>query len=123
MSDKNPLTLNLRHEAVVPSLQPATPLWQRAPGRDAEGRPLSDFMMIVRGLRQQPEAVRTEKLQRIQYILQAYHPNVVFADMNLKINVLWVTIKPIPGLILEIATAINFHLPEAKLVGDNPNER
>ncbi len=103
-------------------MQPATPLWQRAPSRDPDGKPLSDFMMIIRGLRQQSAEIQQQKIHTLQRLLDVYHPHIVFADLNLKLNVLWITVKPIPGIILEIATAINFHIPEAKLVGDNPEQ-
>ena len=41
---------------------------------------------------------------------------VVFAAFNLKLNLLWVSIRPIQGIRFEIASAIQEHVPEAKLV-------
>lgn len=122
MNDENTLTIRgHQQELESAAIKPAAPLWQRAPGRDERGRPLSDFMMVVRGLRQQPTVVRDEKIRKIRQLLEFYKTHVVFADLNLKINVLWVTVKPIPGVIMEIATAINLHIPEAMLVGENPD--
>lgn len=97
-------------------LTPAQPLWQRAPTRDHQGRMLSDFMMIIPQLRKQPSAVIQRTVANIENTLNLYQKHVVFADLNLKLNVLWVSIKPRPGLCLELATAINFVVPEAKLV-------
>ena len=41
---------------------------------------------------------------------------MVFAEFNLKLNLLWVSIRSIQGIRLEIATAIQEQVPEAKLV-------
>jgi hypothetical protein len=40
----------------------------------------------------------------------------VFADMNLRLNVLWVTVRPIPGICLELPAALKTRVPEAMLV-------
>jgi len=40
----------------------------------------------------------------------------VFAEVNLKLNTLWVTVKPVPGICLELAAAIKVRIPEALLV-------
>jgi hypothetical protein len=97
-------------------LKPAAPLWQRAPTRDHQGRMLSDFMMIIPELKIQPSDVILRTVTDIENTLNHYQKHVVFADLNLKLNVLWVSIRPKPGLCLELATAINFVVPEAKLV-------
>ena len=41
---------------------------------------------------------------------------VMFAEFNLKLNLLWVSIRSIQGLRLEIASAIQEQVPGAKLV-------
>jgi len=97
-------------------LAPAEPLWQRAPTRDHQGRMLSDFMMIIPKLRKQPSAVIQLTVGKIERTLNNYQRYVVFADLNLKLNVLWVSVKSRPGVCLELATAINTVVPEAKLV-------
>ena len=97
-------------------LSPAEPLWKRAPARDDEGRPLSDFMMIVPRLGKQPEQRVRRKLQDIEMVLGRYQEAVVFAEVNLKLNTLWVTVKPVPGICLELAAAIKVQIPEALLV-------
>lgn len=100
----------------APTLHPAEPLWKRAPTRDEYGRPLSDFMMLIPGLGRQPAQVLQETVARIEAVLAHYERSVVFADLNLKMNVLWVTVRPVPGICLELPTAINLRVPEAKLV-------
>jgi len=104
-------------------LQPAEPLWQRAPARDTDGSPLSDFMMIIPGLRDQPAPRRQRTVDLIQQTLAGYAPFVVFADLNLKINVLWVTVRPRPGICAELPAAIFLRVPEARLVAYQPRKR
>jgi hypothetical protein len=97
-------------------VSPADPLWKRVPVRDADGKPLSDFMMIIPKLRSRsPQRVK-EIVVKIEKVLAYYERHVVFADLNLNLNVLWVSLKPTPGMCLEVATAINLHVPDAKLV-------
>lgn len=98
------------------SLSPAEPLWQRVPTRDDEGRLLGDFMMIIPQL----NSLSTPKLQKIidklDKLLCLYQQSVVFADLNLKMNVLWISHKQHHGLGLELAAAIHACIPEARLV-------
>lgn len=96
--------------------RPAEPLWQRVPTRDEAGRALSDFMMIIPRLRDKPHAALTLTVARIEQVLLAYRESVVFADLNLALNVLWVSVRPVPGICLELPTAIKLRVPEALLV-------
>ena len=95
---------------------PAEPLWKRAPSRDEQGRPLSDFMMIVPRLSSQSLDYIQHTIREIETVLNAYRHAVIFADMNLRLNILWVTVRPIPGVCLELATAVKLCVPEALLV-------
>ena len=95
---------------------PAEPLWKRVPTRDKNGNLLSDFLMLIPQLGKQPRSVIEKKILSLQLVLQHYSDVVVFADLNLKLNTLWISLKPIPGKSLELATAIKFHLPDAVLV-------
>lgn len=97
-------------------MHPAEPLWKRAPARDADGRPLSDFMMIIPKLSKRPTEYVRRTLREIEAVLNAYQHAVVFADMNLRLNTLWVTVKPIPGICLELPAALKLRVPEALLV-------
>jgi hypothetical protein len=96
--------------------RPSEPLWQRAPTRDEQGRALSDFMMIIPHLRDKPRRQLEQTVQRIEQVLLRYHDKVVFADLNLALNVLWVSVRPVPGICLELPTAIKLQVPEALLV-------
>ncbi len=101
---------------VSPTFAPAEPLWQRVPTRGDDGRPLSDFMMIIPHLRQWPLERRQQAVGKLQGIFEHYRRAVVFADLNLRLNLLWVSVRPIPGICIELPTAIHLQVPEAKLV-------
>ena len=95
--------------------EPGLPLWQIAPTRDSAGHRLTDFMMLIPRLRSRPP-IEIERISRgIQTIL-ALHQDVVFADLNLKLNLLWVSLRPRQGAISEVAAAIRLGVPEAVLI-------
>ncbi|MEW5790175.1 MAG: hypothetical protein ACOY4L_10060 [Pseudomonadota bacterium] len=96
-------------------LAPGVPLWKVVPTRDEEGRPVSDFMMIIPGLAQQSPLIIDATLQRVQRVLGRYQ-EVVFANFNLRLNLLWVSVRNKPGITLEVAAAIKVRVPEALLV-------
>ena len=98
------------------SAEIAEPLFKRAPREDELGRPLSDFMIIIPQLRTRPQRLIQFKVDRIQQVLSRFSDVVVFADLNLKINVLWVIVRQVPGACLEIPSAILHAVPEALLV-------
>ncbi len=114
--------LTLAHSSAAQSgLLPAEPLWRRVPTRDADGVRLSDFMMVIPGLRTWSESRLMQTVDRIDGVLRAHRHAVVFADLNLRINVLWVSVRPIPGIIVHLAALIHALVPEAKLVA--PQQR
>ena len=94
------------------------PLWQRVPTRDAEGRPLNDFMMLIPRLRGRPEHQRHSVLQALQQVFVEFEEVVVFADLNLQLNLLWISMRPQPGGCLGLAAAIQQRVPEAVLVAN-----
>lgn len=96
-------------------LHASGPLYERLPTRDENGHLLSDFMMLFPGLRERPSGERRERVARVNTILKGF-PEVVFADINLKLNLLWVSVRARPGVILDIACCVKFHMPEALLV-------
>ena len=92
------------------------PLRKRAPSHDEHGKPLCDFMMLIPGLRDKPKHVIDNTIQNVHIVLTHFSHAVVFAEFNLKLNLLWVSIRPIQGIRLEIAGAIQEQVPGAKLV-------
>lgn len=106
--------------AAVPA--PALPLWQLAPTHDASGHLLTDFMMLIPRLRSRP-ALEIERASRDIQAVLALHQDVVFADLNLKLNLLWVSLRPRQGAISELAAAVRLRVPEAVLVAHHAEPR
>lgn len=95
------------------------PLYQRVPTHDEYGNALGDFMMLFPGLRDMNRAAQGERVEILADILGQYK-EVVFVDLNVPLNLLWVSIRHKPGLVLELSTYVKMRIPEAKLVGVPP---
>lgn len=91
------------------------PLYDRAPTLDENGKPYADFMMLIPKLNRVAPVELKQKMAAIQAALLA-HPEIVFADLNMRINVLWVSFRPRRGLIEQVALDIQQGIPEAKLI-------
>jgi hypothetical protein len=98
--------------------QPSEPLWQRAPNRQPDGAPLADLMMLFPRLKHYSEVELNHLQSMLEKVLREFGEKIVFTDINLKLNVLWVTVLPEPGLCREVALAIRKHIPEAVMVGN-----
>lgn len=112
MRNESPV-MDLR-EAI--ELRPSGPLYERAPTRDQHGRRLTDFMMLIPGLRDRPGIQFQSVLRHIEEVLGRFQ-EVVFIDLNVPLNLLWVSVQPRPGLIVDIADRLRSRVPEALLVG------
>lgn len=99
-------------------IMPGEPLWKYAPTRDEDGRSFVDFMMIIPKLKKKPQNYIDRTLKEIEIVLSQYRHIVVFANMNLQINCLWISHRQQPGFCQELVTAIRNRVPEAMLVGD-----
>jgi hypothetical protein len=97
-------------------LQPAAPLWQRVPTRDAHGKLAGDFMMIITGLNKQNNLIQQRVIRELQRVLALFSKDILFVDLNLKNNILWVSYSGKPQLRLEIAGRLHDAVPEARLV-------
>ena len=97
------------------SIEPNEPLHKRVPTHDEEGKPLSDFMMLIPGLKQSSH-VKTSRIVSGLQVALGQHREVIFADLNVSRSVLWVSVRAIPGIIPEIAAAIQNRVPEALIV-------
>ena len=105
----------LQQESLI-ELSPAEPLWQRVPTRDSSGKLLGDFMILIPGLNRTSRENIKQIVEKLNCLLALYHEFVVFADLNLKINLLWVSHRQRQGVGLELAAAIHELIPEARLV-------
>lgn len=94
----------------------AEPLRKRAPAHDENGKPLSDFMVIIPGLKNKPQPLINQTVNNVHLALSRFNHAVVFAEFNVSLNLLWVSIRPIPGIRYEITGAIQEYVPEARLV-------
>ena len=107
--------LRVQHHQDI-TIEPGEPLHQRAPTHDEFGKPVGDFMMLIPGLRQL-SSIRTNGIvTELQAALEPYN-EVLFADLNVSKNVLWVSVRAIPGIIPQIVESIRTRVPEALVVG------
>ena len=94
----------------------AAPLRERVPKRDSEGRLLADFMMLIPDLHGHSQRSVADVLARLARSLSECG-DVVFADFNLKLNLLWVSVRARPGVTRDVAMRVRARVPEALLVG------
>ena len=97
----------------------AEPLWQRVPTRTEHGELTADFMMLIKRLKQFHQHRQQQIFSQLHQILHGYESVILFAEVNVKLGILWVSHRPRPGLGLEIAALIHHCIPEAKLISQN----
>lgn len=100
-------------------LLPGEPLWSRAPTRDSNGELLNDFMMLIPRFSKWSEPRRQNALQELERVFNDYADVVVFADLNMKLNLLWVSLKAGSTGCLELSAAVREQIPEAVLVASH----
>lgn len=99
------------------------PLWKRAPARDDDGAPFTDFMMLAPGLKHRPAREIEAVVHIVRGVLARFEGDVVYADFNLKLSVLWVSLRHRPGVMSRIVAALRARAPMFKLVAHNPEHR
>lgn len=107
----------LGSSALPRDCQPGEPLWRIVPTRDENGRLLTDFMMLIPRLCEKSAGEVERITAHIRSIL-SLHSEVVFADLNLALNLLWISLRPTRGAMAEIVAAIRVLVPEAVLVAN-----
>ncbi len=108
--------MNLPRYSIYPLLDASEPLRKRVPTVDENGRFLSDFMVLIPGLKDKPQHFIQAMMNELHAALARFSDSVVFAELNIKLNLLWVSVKPRLNLAAEIAGAVQEILPNAKLV-------
>ena len=98
------------------------PLWKVVPKRDGEGRAYSDFMMIAPALKRRTSQEIAGVARVIQGVLAGFGDGVAFADFNMNLKVLWVSLQCRPGLMIKVVGALRVQVPELKLVAHHPNQ-
>ena len=99
-------------------VSPAEPLWKLAPTRDDEGGPVSDLLMIIPKLKHKPEDYIRDTMANIDCALKQFGNDILFANLDMKLNTLWVSFKAVPGVYGDIVSSLKISVPEAVLVGD-----
>lgn len=99
-------------------LLPGEPMWRRVPTRDDQGRSLHDFMMLIPRVSRWPELRREQALRALSRVVDEFDEQVVFADLNLKLNLLWISMRPGAGGCAPLVAAIRAQVPEAVLVAN-----
>lgn len=99
-------------------MQPGVPLWKLAPTRDEDGALLCDFMVLIPNLKSRQAVYIGNAQSHIATVLGRY-AEVVFANMDMKLNILWVSHRFRRGVMAEIIAAIRIGVPEAVLVAHN----
>lgn len=102
-----------------PKFQPSEPLWQRVPTHDDAGNPYADFVMLIPGLKKFEAVFLEEIINKLNSVFKLYEKDIILVDLNLKINTLWVTLRPRIGLSSEIAALIHHLVPQAKLISQH----
>jgi len=103
--------------SVAPGYEPGGPLHRRAPTRTSSGRPVSDLMLLLPGLRQGLEPVVRRVTAELSAVLGSFGERVLFAELNLTLGLLWVSVQNEPGLCHEVAQTVRGRLPEVRVVG------
>ena len=109
--DKTDLKLSI-------NITPAEPLWKLAPTRAEDGGPVSDLLMIIPKLKTRPEEYIKDTLANIEFALKQFKDEILFANIDMKLNTLWVSFKAVPGVYSDIVGTLRASVPEAVLVGD-----
>lgn len=106
--------------AATDAWQVGAPMWKVVPKRDEAGKPLSDFMMLAPGLKDFPALEIERVLGQIRGVLDKFPDLVVFANFNLALNLLWVSLRCKPGGLSMIVFALRARVPMLKLIGHQP---
>ena len=81
------------------------------PTRAEDGSLYIDFMVLIPGMHELPDAEIADRVSGLQTVLGRYR-QVVFADLNIRLNLLWVTLVPERGLIHDLMSALRQKVPE-----------
>lgn len=116
LSNINPDKFNHKNVQLSAGYDITQPLWQRVPTRTDTGELAFDFMVIVKQLNKLAPMKQNIVLDEIYSVLEIYSKVILLADMNLKMNLLWVSHLPRPNLSIEIASRIIDVYPPARLI-------
>ena len=98
------------------SLSPAEPLWKRVPTHNEEGQMLGDLMILIPKLKEKPQKIIQNIIRELEIALHYHQKDIVFADLNINLNLLWISVQPVPGIRNRIAESVHERVPGSKLV-------
>ena len=116
MSGTNIDKLNHQYIDAAAEFSSPMPLWQRVPTHTEAGELAFDFMVFVKKLNKLDSVEQTATIDKIYSVLNIYSKVILLADLNLKINLLWVSHLPRLNLSIEIASQIINVYPPARLI-------
>ncbi len=74
--------------------------------------------MIIPKLKTKPEQYIKDTLANIEFALKQFSDEILFANLDMKLNTLWVSFKAVPGVYTDIVASLKMNIPEAVIVGD-----
>ena len=107
----NDLRLGITYGPAVGSLL------DRVPTVDECGKPLGDMLVILPRLREKTSHEVTLTARGLDRALSQFSGQIMFAELNVNRNTLWVSMRPTKGIRACIASAIRLEVPDAKLIG------
>jgi hypothetical protein len=78
-------------------------------------------MMLIPGLKQQDQLATDHIMIKLKKSLKAFENVVVYVDLNTRLGLLWISIKPVPQVTQRIVHAIQYEIPGAKVVAGDFN--
>ncbi len=103
--------------AMQPGTLPWSPLWRRAPSHDDHGRLASDVLMLIPRLSQAPVVRQEAVCRQLCAALDERVEDVLYADFNQRLNLLWVSVRTSPGCVRDTVRAVRERVPEALVIG------
>jgi hypothetical protein len=78
-------------------------------------------MMLIPGLKQADAAQVESYMIRIQHCLSEFGSVVMYLDLNVKLSLLWVSARSVPGITRHLVQAILREIPHARVVAGDFN--
>jgi len=91
-------------------------LWRYVPVKDSENKAFCDLLVLLPGIKKNRD-LQVLMRHQLQEVLKGFGDQVLFADLNLQLGLVWVTVAPEPGLCGDVAEAIRGRVEGARLVG------
>lgn len=73
-------------------------------------------MVLMPGLRDKSRIQINHTVQDIHDVLDGFSNAVVFAELVITRNILWISVRPLRGIRVAVTNALREKIPEAKLV-------